>query len=726
LGEKRIFLFGADPYYHIRRARLLVERFPDLVYTDAFQNFPHCEPCSSLPAGFDGLLALLSLVMPAETIADRVALAGVLIVPLLGMVTLYLVWHLGRRILSPAGVLVAFAATALLPCAVDNSFAGRPDHHVLDPLSALALIALLASSARRYVSGAGRRWWPTAVAAGVVAGLALVSFPSALVTVTISLAAGLLVALCQTMRGRDGRQFAAPLALAALLGGIIQWAFMAFLTPCFGSTTLISNTIVPGLLAMLIGIGGGALLVIYRFVPDPGRRTGFTAGLLILAAAAVLAALLFSDALRTALANWLYVMAGNVIPELSPEWRPLWRTPAHWFTGKFTWAFVLILPGLYWLVRRLWAEVSTPERLLVAALALLLVPLAILQAKYFVHLYAPVACFSMGVASVTISSAIWKRIPFPRSLRSVVAILAATFIIGLLALEPLAHYRAVRLIHWQTVDVLGLLDWIRENTPQADPQTPEYGIMNTWETGFWVAEAANRPVYANNFVAAPPHSVYVRHLESAYRWLLDPDPAALLASMTELQTPYLLLIPVDGGKLFGYYRLTGQDPGDVLQLDSDTGKWSVGPGFLGTTFAQLYAQQGSALPGRPCVSGLQLVRTSEGAMPLGGRKLPVAQLYRRVEGALVKGTAPPGESVRIGVILRTTAGTDAPFECGTRADSDGNFELRFPYASDESGTVERGSPVLLIVGTPGPGNPPLPVSIPVRAVSEGLAVDLDD
>ena len=194
--------------------------------------------------------------------------------------------------------------------------------------------------------------------------------------------------------------------------------------------------------------------------------------------------------------------------------------------------------------------------------------------------------------------------------------------------------------------------------------------------------------------------------------------------MSSLKTPYLLLIPVDGGKLFGYYRLTGQDPGDVLQLDETSGKWSVGPGFLQTTFAQLYAHQGSTLPSRPCVSGLQLIRTSEGAMTLGGRNLPVAQLYRRVSGALVRGEVAPGERVRIGVMLHTTAGTDTPFECQATADERGHFEIRFPYPSTGSKGLERRSPVLLIVGIPSANNPPIPIEIPQSAVDEGNVVEL--
>lgn len=722
LGEKRIFLFGADPYYHVRRARLLVERFPDLVYTDLFQNYPHCEPCSSLPAGFDALLALLSFAMPAETIAERVALAGVLVVPLLGMVTLFLVWHIGRRFLARGPLLVAFAAGALLPCMVDNSFAGRPDHHVLDPLSSLALVALLAVAARRLQGTASRPWLSASLGAAAVGGIALVSFPSALVTVTLSFAAALLAAIWTTLRGRDARSYAFPLAVAAFLAGAFQWGFMALFTPCFGSTTLIANTVVPGLLSMLIGGCAAAVVLLHSAAISARQRTTWMVSLLVLAGVAAVVSLFLFEGLRQALSDWLYVMAGNVIPELSPEWRPLWRTPFHWFNGKFTWAFLLIPPGLYLLVRRSFTRQPHPEELLVATLALLLVPLATLQAKYFVHLYAPIACFAMAAALAVPAARLWEYLKqWPRQ-RTPIATAAAVVLIGLLALEPISHYRAVKLIHWQTRDVLQLLDWISDNTPPPDPRTPEYGIMNTWETGFWVAEAADRPVYANNFVAAPPHSVYVTHLASAYRWLLDPDSTKLLSAMSDLNTPYLLLVPVDGGKLYGYYQLTGQEPDGVVQLDPDTEKWAVGPGFLSTTFAQLFAHHGSSLPHRPCVSGLQLLRTSEGSTFLGGRKLPVAQLYRRVPGALVYGNAPPGETVRIGVVLHTTAGTNAPFECSTQADEQGQFELRFPYPSDPTGGLQRRSPVLLIVGKPGPENPPVRLEIPSAAVESGERV----
>jgi hypothetical protein len=90
----------------------------------------------------------------------------------------------------------------------------------------------------------------------------------------------------------------------------------------------------------------------------------------------------------------------------------------------------------------------------------------------------------------------------------------------------------------------------------------------------------------------------------------------------------------------------------------------------------------------------------------------------------VRGQVAPGETVRIGVILRTTAGTDAPFECRSQAGADGLFEIRFPYASTATEGIQRRSPVLLIVGTPSADNPPAPINIPQDAVENGLIVEM--
>jgi asparagine N-glycosylation enzyme membrane subunit Stt3 len=722
LGANRIFLFGADPYYHVRRARLIAERFPDLVYTDPFQNFPHCAPCSSLPAGFDLLLAGLSTIMPAPTLADRVALAGVFVVPLLGLLTVFLVWHFSARLLDRTGQILAVFGAALLPAFVDNSFAGRPDHHVLDPLTTLALLAALAAAVRQ--NKAHERWQIPAIAAGLVGGMALVSFPSALVTVTLSLGAGALASLVLLLRRIDPRPVASATAIAGLLAGGISWLFMGLFTPCFLSTTLISNTLFPGLLAGLIGGFCLTLVVLCHWRSQWRERIALALALLLLALGIAGAAVALSDGLQRALGNWLYVMAGQVIPELSPEWRPLWRTPAHWFNGKFTWAFLLVPVGLGLLARSAWRDPRRPERLLVMALAALLVPLAIVQAKYFVHLYAPVALLAMAAALGQGAQWAWQRFFARGSLRRLAAPVVTVLVLGGLALEPASHYRAVELIHWQTADLFGLLEWVREQTPNPDPHRPEYGIMNTWETGFWVAEVADRPVYANNFVAAPPTTVYIRHLASAYRWLLDSTAAPLLQAMQDNQTPFLLLIPVDGGKLFGYYQLIGEDPGEVVIRDPDSGQWVVGPGFLDTTFAQLYAHHGSALPHRPCIAGLQLVRTSAGSMPLGGHNLPVAQFYRRVSGALLSGRAKPHEAVRVGVLLATSAGTTVPFECTTTASQNGEWQLRFPYPSTAPEGIAYQSPVLVVTGAPGPDNPPRAVQISAAAVDSGARIEI--
>ncbi len=353
--------------------------------------------------------------------------------------------------------------------------------------------------------------------------------------------------------------------------------------------------------------------------------------------------------------------------------------------------------------------------------------LLVVQLKYFIYLAAPFLCLAMAAPL----DAAWGRIeavardPGRRIGLAVVAIGA----LGLVGYEPYTHYRAMNLMHWKTKETLDLLEWVRDNTPPVDPEQPEYAVLNTWESGFWISAVAERPNYANNFVAAPPESVYIQHLTRAYDWLIARDANPLYDAMDRHRLDYLVALPIDAKAIYGYLSLTGREHDEFVRYDEAHETWTTTEGLNDTVLARLLLVQGREIANLPCVDGLQLLKTTERTMPLAGQQVPVAQFYRRVQGALITGRASPGETVRVGtgrVALNTGphAHFAFSFECTTKAKSDGTFSLRFPYASVQVGDVAPASPILLWRGERGPNNPPVTLNISDEDVTAGKSIAL--
>ncbi len=698
LAEPRVRLYEADPYLHLRRAVRLTEGAPDLGYTDPFQNFPDAQVCSQLPVGFAGLMALAGSVTPGPDPAERIALGGgVVAVPLLGVLAAWLAWRLGRK----RSILFGFSlatGVALLPIAVDASMAGRMDHHVLDPLVVAAMLLALTDVARP---------WRAGLAAGVVGAAALASFPSALVTVTVTLAAAPVAGLLAATAGGTARPFARVGAIAGLTAGLLGLGFHALLTPCVGSTALLANTWLPPALALVVA---AVAAVVWLTLP----REGLQRRACLLIAAGVVVPVLILAAVPTARA-WLDVLQGRFAGRLTNEWAALWQTTPGWWSGKLTWAFLLIPMGWLWLLRQARRADAQPTTQLLAAHVWLVAPAFAIQAKYFSHLAVIALC--AGLAALLELVALWRRAAPVRTRRLAAAL--GLVLVPLLAIEPVLNYRAKTLVWTSTQAVTEVLAWLDTHARTVKPARPAWGVLSLWSNGFWIAALGQRPTYTNNFVAAPESSAYVQHILDSFEWLYSADGALLQDAMVRKRLRYLLTTPSDAHELRAFQATTPRPIAGLLTGPAEDANSQPGEAFARSNLVHLVAFQGTRQPGSPCLDGLQLQAGSQLTLDVAGRRVPAVQLYERVAGAHVRAEAlAPGTRVRVGTGRRLGA-TAFTFECEAVADTAGRADVRWPYPSEPTGQVQPTSPVLVWLGEDAT---PVALTVSAAAVVHGVTV----
>lgn len=679
LDAPLLHLYEADPYLHLRRATLLWQGAPGLGYTDTFQDFPDTQVCGQLPVGFAALMAAVGHAAPGTDAATRIATAGLIAVPLLGLLGVVLAWRLARR-RSHGLPLLLLAAVALLPITVDSSFASRMDHHVLDLLAVVAMLLAY--------SGAQRSWLRAGLFAGLAGAAALVSYPSALVTVTLTLAAAPVAALVAAVSGAAVRPLARAGAVAGATTGVLGLAFLYGVTPCAGGATLLANTWLPPTLSLIVG--AVALLVLVS-VPDAltlAQKRQRTLGL-VFAGVLVPAALLLLPAVQ----SWLQVLQGRFAGLLTPEWAPLWRTSMSGWTARLSLLAYLIPLGWLLLARTALRPGANLTDRLLAAHVWLIAPAFVVQAKYFSHLSAFALCLGMVAAVEFAQDWAAQGSPLLRGFARGHWLLT----LPLLAVEPGIHL-AVKHELVSLAPVAEVLTWMRSNTPTVDRDRPAYGVLSLWSNGFWIAGLAERPNYANNFVAAPDDSIYVRHILESFAWLYGSDGAALDRHMQDQRLQYLLATPTEAHELRAFQLTAKQPIADLLTGPPEDPQSTFGPAFSRSVLVRLMLGQGAASPDAPCLDHLQLVATSHATLSLGQQKPPAVQLYRRVPGATLQLTGlKPGLAVRVGMMRRSDHFQFA-VQCQTVADAQGRASLRFAYPSAPTGQFAPGSPLLLWLG----------------------------
>jgi len=647
----RVYYFDTDDYYHLRRMMAAAADFPHLAAFDPYLGFPTGFRVNwpSLYDRFGGLLIrVFAGAAPSLRAAQTVA---ALLPPLAGAATLWLVYLLARRLFGRAAALASTAIAAVLPLPVFYAMAGRPDHHCFENFwfAAILFAALRLLDAKDERGRAAR-----------AAVLAAVCAAGAQFWIGSLLAAGALAAfaageLLFGKRRAAPRGFfwlgAALIAEGALLlpsGVLSAWGKEGAVL--FDAPSLFQ----PGFAAA----AGAAVLGFCWLKSDKARGRALGA----LAAAGALAIWL---AARGAASIGAY-LSGPVLvfrnaPEMQPLLVPFGKWGAAYVHANFGWAFWLLAPLAFLLMR---ASRRSPGRRLLLIWTAPCAALALWQSRYALELSLPAALL-MG----------WGACRFAARFNAAAALLAA---LALLA-PALKNLGELPLSAPSTVtigeDLLDACDWLRENAPPTrslwkDEGAPEYGVYALHDDGDEIAAIAQRPAAAGNM------HFLSREIENSIAFFL----------MTDAEQAYAFL----RGGGFRYVLLGDLVHNQTLQIDGELYRWDGAAlrrndgtpraSFWSLVYSRLYLVDGSltALNGDlvPPVPHFRLVYES----PHAAFGVARDKVFEVVPGARLGGACAPGAVVAT-VPVKSFQGRAFAYRALARCDA-GRFELNAPYAGD--------------------------------------------
>jgi len=669
LADERVYFFGSDAYYHLRRIAWSVARFPAVLEFDPFINFPDGARPIWTPL-FDWCVALVALPFArADVLAgnlDSLERTSVWVPPILGAATVVALYGVARRHFDAPTAIAAGLVLSVLSAHFWYSQIGFVDHHAAVSLVSTFLLGcgmqLLARPGRAIV-----------LATGAVAGLALLLWPGALLHVLLLEAVLLLDWLRPGGRAEaaaSARRFAGVNAVACL---VVLPSGLGNEWPQWGLWSPVVLSAFQAWLFALLAACGLSCSLLFASPRSPGTRAGrllgaFTVGSGLLGASLIAVPGLSEGALEA----WDWLSKGDRFQARVAESQPLiplheGHAVLHVAAMRLSLFFFLVPFALLALLVRARHQPRPAPYVFLAGWTAALCAVTLLQKRFFNSASVPVALLFAWVV-VRAHVRLGGRAGARRALAGVaVCAAAAVALLPVLrsyqfeilnALESFGGAK-VRLYprHVQTRIVLETGDWLRLHTPDvkgwlAPDAQPAYGVLAPWSLGHALGYASRRPTVTNNF----GNDLGERNYELARRYygLREPAAARLLE---ELRVRYVIALSANG--------FLEEEPGPA------------------SMHRALYHRDGGASPGSrwPALARHRLVYESRALDPKEPRGPSLYKVFELVAGARVGGRAAPGATVEASLSLRTNRGRPFVYRARAVAEADGRYQLRLPYAN---------------------------------------------
>jgi dolichyl-diphosphooligosaccharide--protein glycosyltransferase len=696
------FIFGpggltmpdTDPYYHLRRAQLLLEHGLSGATWDAWLSFPN-GAAIPWPPGFDLLLALPALLGGEPSQVPYWA-AG--LIPCLGGLAIYLTYRVGRALADPPVGLAAAGFMALSLGAVHLSSVGRVDHHALvAPLVLGALLACLASMRARSTPGQLGLGTLSGLLAALGAFCWIVTPGLYFLPIPILLVAGSLrspgwipratawsIALSSSLMVLAATLLSADLARTPFALYQPSWLSLA----PFGLWSFAILAARLGLRPLLcLGLGTGlALGAVLALAPE-------AAGPLL-------------DAWRVAAgqdATYQIVRESDSVL-MHAGLLNLQRAASLYSYLLLVWPAVLA-----WLLLRLVREPDRrPERLLLLVFTGLGCSLLMLQER-FGEFGAPGLALLLAWGLVELGRAVRRRIAEAaeaaarRRLRVLAGLLALAV---LAALSPLASGPMFLRQHDPVRHQRQLLEFGRELDrvlpPAEDGARPASGLWAGWTDAHALLWLTGRAVTTSSF--GTPDAV--RGNRMAFGWLLAAEEEPTARDMRSRGV--LHLVVSQAIHQFEAMSAMADVPGPFVQRslgysgDVPFLEYSPLPAFARCLHSRLWLADGSqrtlgGLEFAP-LTRFRLLFESRERTEMLGLGVPTFKAFELVAGARLVGQAEPEQEVRLRLALRTHTGRRFTYQQAGRADARGAWELVVPYATGAQGACHAEGPYRVRVG----------------------------
>ncbi len=526
-----------DPYYHIRRADLLVHgiSIPPIDYFSAypFGAQAHWEPIYDV--------ILMAFIRMGQGFDWDSETATGFVPVILGLLSLFSIAPFFRRRDPPGQFLIAMALLAILPAHLRPCAYGFPDHHVLELLLATITLAVMSRVDRL----------SAAILTGLLLAFCQLAWRGAILIVGIA-GLSLLILSFIPIPGISNRRWSGHGAAIMITASIIYLLGIPLRLVAGNEWSFYRLSVFQSIPFMLIGL---ILITRNRWLTRDIRSASLAMGSLIvgLLIASIRSISVWREGISFLLGHHPW---RETITESFSIFRavvfPPWNAPEELFT-----ALIYLIPLMItWHLLRIRSWHHPGREVIILTWVSIMTIVAIKQHRYAFHLAVPFILLVIITGSDAFHT-------FKDRLKPVTRIAIGSFVAFAFLPVMTFHYYLITegLNTWHRIseDHFRAIHWLRDHTPECgdfyQPEIkPDYGIMNSWETGHWITWLGRRPPVANNFGAEP--GGHREGLEASCRFFTTIDGREAGAIMDALQARFVLTENF-GEKLAGFAYIIG-------------------------------------------------------------------------------------------------------------------------------------------------------------------------
>ncbi|WP_342305964.1 oligosaccharyl transferase, archaeosortase A system-associated [Methanolobus sp. ZRKC5] len=731
---------GNDPWYHLRNVESIVQNYPNMLWFDAYTQYPNGGNQVFAPL-FDYFLStviwIIGLGTPSQDLINTLCAYNPVI---LGALVIIPTYFFTKNIFGSRAALLAAFFIAIAPGQfLSRSIIGFNDHHIAETLLttiiAMFMVIMLKKASEHEITfemiknkdlSTFKVVLPYMLLTGVALGAYSLTWIGA---IFFSFVIGVYITIqfCIDHMHKRSNDYLA-------ISGMIIFAvalIMVLATPYIGSTKPLA---IKGLVAGIIAFPVLSLMST-MMNKKAIKKSYYPLAISIFFVVGVGVAKLVSEsayALITSVFSFFMRTGGGLtIAEASPllsiggqfSFQPIWYN----FGAMGYISFIALAILTY----KAFTQKNTPENTFLIVWTLMII-WAMLQQNRFAYYYsvnAAILCAWVNIKILKLAG--WKNLMDSIKSKSFSAknikamhILSAAFIILVLV------YPSYSLAMQQTQGTSGpngywieATTWLRYNTPDpgldyyesyeipADGESYKYpdaayGVMSWWDYGHWIEVIGHRIPNANPFqkgIGGRTNSIDEENLPGASTFFtapseetatevleaIHPDPekagARYIVSDVEMAT----------GKFYAMTAWTLDTDNYYIPVQTDVGYQNVpGPRYYDSMEARLHIFDASGLKQYRMVYESPIGSTQEPGYKnvynvlYGGtlteENTGYVKIFEYVEGATITGTAPVNETVTISNNILTNQMRTFTYTQSTT--SDGTYSFTVPYST--TGPIE--------------------------------------
>jgi dolichyl-diphosphooligosaccharide--protein glycosyltransferase len=677
--------FGSDPYYHVMRAKRIVQNYPHVPWDDPMMNYPEGAPIFWPPL-FDQIIATVSVALGGRQASPEfVEVVSAITPAVLGAMTLPLVAVIGWLLIGPEAGIVAALVVSILPAHVEHSMIGRPDQHVAETLlSSWVFLTFIAGWRRQ--NDEGVRGWRSTVLFSLGITLAFWNWNGSVLYLALLVSFTALWHLIASPGDQVARRSAEVLALGCGLATVLIAVSILLWGPAgaLDRMTLAGITRFHLSLTALTAAFGGLLLITNRIWP---RQTAANRLLkVVISTGGPLAVVLLLPGFYNVIASRL-IDIGRYEPWYSTilEWYPLFFSGTQPLGAEVIGAAYLYGLGLVCMPFVIIPLVKTwqkyPEKrhavifLLLWGCSFLL--FALLRRRFSYYFVIPLSIWlALGWRSVAETL---RRHQGRQSLSYMIA-----SIILLLVLLPggVRLMRLTRLKSLPNSELVSTLKWLREQKPYTDRE----GVLAGWGLGHFIEYFAEKPVIVNPFGTELGRGP----MEDAAAFFLAQSYEIAEEVLVRRRIGFVLLNNPERYLVFSGYLPLDSAPASTSSPNKVHGSSIHNvPRVERLLVTNLFFFDGITLAthGANARVSFRLLYESPSFVKMPRWKGHGYKVFGVVPGAEVVVYAMPGNRVTTEVSLKTNLGRQINWRLSLVADEKGRVALRLPYATGINGSV---------------------------------------